>query len=131
VGKVGKVSKAGGAGDISDTGEVMVFDDSCPMCSAAARWVGKKTAIVPVPASAWKENLNGIGQRELAASVWVVGHGAPKSESLAVARILRRSHSSVLRLIGRVVALWGMRHVANVIYRWVARNRHRFLRKRG
>ncbi|MEI6742434.1 MAG: DCC1-like thiol-disulfide oxidoreductase family protein [bacterium] len=111
----------------------MIFDDSCPMCSAAARWVEKNTSLAVVPGSTWESGAAGIGDSELDRSVWTLSKSepAPQSEALAVAYILQHGRLRIFRIAGRIVSLWGIRSVANVIYRWIARNRRRFMRSRG
>jgi predicted DCC family thiol-disulfide oxidoreductase YuxK len=111
----------------------MIFDDSCPMCSAAARWVEKNTSLAVVPGSSWESGAAGIGDSELDRSVWTLSKSepAPQSEALAVAYILKHGRLRIFRIAGRIVSLWGIRSVANVIYRWIARNRRRFMRSRG
>lgn len=108
----------------------MVYDDSCAMCSAAARWVEKNTDLTLVPGS-----TSSLSADDLDRSVWLVGDtkiGNTKiGEALAVAGILKRSHRWWWRACGRLLALWGVRHVGNVVYRIVARNRHRFTKGRG
>jgi predicted DCC family thiol-disulfide oxidoreductase YuxK len=48
-----------------------------------------------------------------------------------VSYILQHSRRRIWRIAGRIISLWGIRSVANVIYRWIARNRRRFMRSRG
>lgn len=116
----------------NDTQACMIFDDSCVMCSAAARWVERNTDLVAVPGSEWQKGQAGIGDAELASSVWTLDGGqVAQNETRAVANILSHSRSRVYRFLGRVLVLWGIRHVANVVYRFIARNRHRFLKPRG
>jgi predicted DCC family thiol-disulfide oxidoreductase YuxK len=108
----------------------MVYDDSCVMCSAAARWVGKNTDLTLVPGSS-----SSLPATDLDRSVWLMGAGdtadAKVGEALAVAGILRHSRRWWWRACGAVLSLWGVRHMGNVVYRFVARNRHRFLKTRG
>jgi hypothetical protein len=103
------------------------------MCSAAARWVEKNTSLAVVPGSTWESGAAGIGDSELDRSVWTLSSAtpAPQSEALAVAFILNNSHRRVWRIAGRIISVWGIRSVANVIYRWIDRNRRRFMRSRG
>lgn len=111
----------------------MIFDDSCRMCSAAARWVEKNTSLAVVPGSTWESGTAGIGDSELNRSVWTFSKSAPtpQSEALAVSYILQHGRYRIFRFAGRIISLWGVRSIANVIYRWIARNRHRFMRSRG
>ncbi len=104
----------------------MVYDDSCTMCSAAARWVEKNTNLTLVPGS-----TSSMSADDLDRSVWLVNQGETRGEALAVAGILRRSRRWWWRLCGRLLAIWGIRHLGNVMYRVVARNRHRFTKGRG
>ncbi len=103
------------------------------MCSAAARWVEKNTSLAVVPGSTWESGAAGIGDSELDRSVWTLSKSepAPQSEALAVAYILKHGRLRIFRIAGRIVSLWGIRSVANVVYRWIARNRRRFMRSRG
>ena len=106
--------------------ECMVYDDSCAMCSAAARWVERNTDVALLPGS-----TSNLSAEQLDTSVWLVGDGESKSRSLAVAGILVRSHRRVWRICGHVLRVWGVRHVGDVVYRIVAANRHRFTKVRG
>ena len=106
--------------------ECMVYDDSCAMCSAAARWVERNTDVALVPGS-----TSDLSAEQLDTSVWLVGDGESKSRSLAVAGILVRSHRRGWRVCGHVLRVWGIRHVGDVVYRIVAANRHRFTKVRG
>ena len=106
--------------------ECMVYDDSCAMCSAAARWVERNTDIALVPGS-----TSDLSAEQLDTSVWLVGDGESKSRSLAVAGILVRSRRRGWRICGHVLRVWGIRHVGDVVYRIVAANRHRFTKVRG
>ena len=105
--------------------QCMVYDDSCAMCSAAARWVEKNTDLTLVPGS-----TSSLSADDLDRSVWLVSD-TKVGEALAVAGILKRSRRWWWRVCGHVLAVWGVRHVGNVVYRIVARNRHRFTKGRG
>jgi len=104
----------------------MVYDDSCAMCSAAARWVERNTDVELIPGS-----TSSLSAEQLDTSVWLVGDGGSTSRALAVAGILKRSRRWWWRACGHVLAVWGIRHVGDVVYRVIAANRHRFTRKRG
>ena len=104
----------------------MVYDDSCAMCSAAARWVERNTDVELVPGS-----TSDLSAEALDASVWLVGDGESTSRALAVAGILKRSRRWWWRAGGHVLAVWGIRHVGDVVYRVIAANRHRFTKSRG
>jgi predicted DCC family thiol-disulfide oxidoreductase YuxK len=109
---------------------VLVFDGDCGVCSSAARLVsgrlrrrGSDFAVEP-----WQRlDLDAYGltpQQCSEALRWVAADGAVSTAQDAVARCLLACRAWV-RPAGAVLLVPGIRQVAGLVYRWVARNRHR------
>lgn len=98
--------------------DVVVYDGDCGICEASGRWI---TAHVPNVAVV-SHHQYGLDQID---AVWFVT-GARRFEGApAIAQILRRAESRVLRGAGFVIGLPLVRTVAAVVYLLVARNRRR------
>ena len=108
-------------------GPVLVFDGDCAFCSSSVRllerWVGRRPVIV-----AWQRaDLNQLGltpEQCSEALQWVGLHGQQRHGADAVAATLRHAGKGWW-VIGAVMSVPGIRQLAGVVYRWVARNRHR------
>ncbi|MDX6285366.1 MAG: hypothetical protein QOG53_851 [Frankiales bacterium] len=105
---------------------VLVFDGDCSFCTSSARVAGRiapTARIVP-----WQEaDLNALGIDQEAASAalqWVDSDGRVSAGADAVARMLRTG-ALLWRILGAVMLLPGIRQLAGVGYRLVAKNRHR------
>jgi predicted DCC family thiol-disulfide oxidoreductase YuxK len=109
---------------------VLVYDGDCAFCSSAARvlahWLRRSPADFAV--EPWQHlDLAPLGlttEQCVEAVRWVGADGRREHGEAAVARALLASRPWV-RPLGRVLLLPGVRAVAGVVYRWVARNRHR------
>lgn len=109
---------------------VLVFDGDCAICSTLARFVERairrqESDFVVAP---WQEvDLAALGLTEAAcieALQWVARNGQISSAQNAVARTLWAGHLW-WRPFAAIIATPGINHLAGVIYRWVAANRHR------
>lgn len=106
---------------------VLVYDGDCALCSSSARalerWIRHRPTVV-----AWQHAPLvelGLTQDDCETAVqWVEADGTVLSAHLAVARVFVYGGRGWW-LIGRFLLLPGVRSVAGIAYRWVARNRHR------
>ncbi|MBT0768993.1 DUF393 domain-containing protein [Kineosporia sp. J2-2] len=106
---------------------VLVFDGDCGICT---RLAGVVTGYLRPPAAVepWQRlDLSAYGLTAEActeALQYVDADGTVYAAELAVARLLRASRLWA-RPAGRLIELPGLRQVSGLLYRWVARNRHR------
>lgn len=106
---------------------VLVYDGDCALCSSSVRalerWIGRRPEIV-----AWQHtDLADLGLTEQQceeAVQWVDVDSSVVSAHLAVARTLVYGGKG-WRLLGHLLGLPLVRAIAGVVYRSVARNRHR------
>ena len=108
-------------------GPLLVFDGDCAFCARSVRFVEKRIRRHPEIRSWQSLDLDTLGltQAECEEAVqWVGADGQRASAHLAVARTLIHGGRG-WAILGRVVLLPGIRSLAGVVYRWIARNRHR------
>lgn len=106
---------------------LLVFDGDCAFCTRSVRFVERRIRRHPRIA-AW-QSLDlaelGLTQEDCEKAVqWIGADGTRAEAHVAVARTLvygRRGWA----VLGRIILLPGVRSLAGVVYRWVARNRHR------
>lgn len=119
---------------------VLVFDGDCAFCSSCVRW-GERYLRQTLASGGWEavafqfadlaalDALAG-GRGEVSAEraerevLWVTPSGRVYGGAQAVARLLMRS-GGAWAYLGAVLTAAPVRPVAGVVYRWVARNRHR------
>jgi predicted DCC family thiol-disulfide oxidoreductase YuxK len=105
---------------------LLVFDGDCRFCTSSARLAArmvKSAEIVP-----WQRaDLAALGVRRdeaIKAVQWVDGNGRVSAGAEAVARMLLTG-TLLTRLLGALLMLPGIRLIADVVYRVVAKNRGR------
>jgi predicted DCC family thiol-disulfide oxidoreductase YuxK len=97
---------------------VVVYDGDCGICEASAGFIRKHIPNVDVMSH------HDYGVSYLS-SVWFVTNLRRYEGSTAVAAILKLSDKRILRTVGSLIALPGVRVVASAIYFVVAKNRRR------
>ncbi|MFF7989372.1 thiol-disulfide oxidoreductase DCC family protein [Kitasatospora xanthocidica] len=119
---------------------VLVFDGDCAFCSSCTRWA-ERYLRQTLASGGWEAvafqfaDLDALdaragGRGEVSAEragrevLWVTPAGRVHGGAQAVARLLMRS-GGVWAYLGAVLTLAPVRPVAGLVYRWVARNRHR------
>ena len=108
-------------------GPVLVFDGDCAFCSSSVRWLERWVGCRPVIVAWQRADLNRLGltpEQCSEALQWVGAQGERRDGADAVAATLRHGGKGWW-IIGAVMSVPGIRHLARVVYRWVARNRHR------
>jgi predicted DCC family thiol-disulfide oxidoreductase YuxK len=119
---------------------VLVFDGDCAFCSSCARWA-ERYLRQTLASGGWEAvafqfadlaalDVLAGGRGEVSAEraerevLWVTPTGRVYGGAQAVARLLMRS-GGVWAYLGAVLTAAPVRPVAGLVYRWVARNRHR------
>src|SRR5690242_11266967 len=106
-------------------GAMLVYDGDCAFCTRCARWLAARARGVRVVA--WQTlDLAEVGlteQQVSAAAYWVDGADVEHSE-VAVARALMACGTG-FAVLGRLLLLPGVRRLAGMGYRFVARHRGR------
>jgi predicted DCC family thiol-disulfide oxidoreductase YuxK len=105
---------------------VLVFDGDCAFCTSSARWARRLLRLDAV--EPWQQlDLEQLGldpERCNAALQWVGIDGQIVEADRAVVAAMR--HAGRLWLLpAAVLSAPGIRSLAALSYRWVARNRHR------
>ncbi|MBV6698306.1 DUF393 domain-containing protein [Kitasatospora aureofaciens] len=124
--------------DVKDP--VLVFDGDCAFCSSCVGWAERYLRqtlasggweAVPfqfADLAALDARAGGVGEvsweRAEREVLWVTPAGRVYGGAQAVARLLMRS-GGAWAFAGGLLALAPVRPVAGVVYRWVAKNRHR------
>lgn len=109
---------------------VLVFDGDCAFCTSSARLLAARLRRSPTDFAVepWQHlDLDALGltpQECSEALRWVGADGRHDHGEGAVGRALLASRWWV-RPVGALLLLPGVRAAAGVVYRWVARNRHR------
>jgi predicted DCC family thiol-disulfide oxidoreductase YuxK len=106
---------------------VLVFDGDCAFCSSSVRWIERRIRRHPTLVPYQFAPLDELGLTAEAcrdAVQWVGAGGEIRSANRAIAAMLVAAGSG-WRLLGHVIDLPVVRSLAGVVYRWVARNRHR------
>jgi predicted DCC family thiol-disulfide oxidoreductase YuxK len=106
---------------------VVIFDGDCAICTTLSGVIERRLR-PPAAVQPWQRlDLAAYGLTEvdcIEALQYVDADGQVYAGELAVARLLRASRWWA-RPAGVVIGLPGVRSVAGVVYRWVARNRSR------
>lgn len=107
-------------------GPILVFDGDCGFCTtsarAAERWLGLDRV---VPWQFLDLAALGLDEERCASAVqWVAVDGSVASAEHAVIAALRYS-GGIWKVLGATLALPGVRRLAGVVYRLVARYRYR------
>jgi predicted DCC family thiol-disulfide oxidoreductase YuxK len=106
---------------------VVIFDGDCGICTTLAGVIERRLR-PPAAVQPWQRldlAAYGLSAAECTEALqYVDADGRVYAGELAVSRLLRASRPWA-RPAGIVIGLPGVRSVAGVVYRWVARNRSR------
>ncbi len=112
------------------TGGTLVYDGDCGFCTTTARWVERRLndGNRVVPAQQADLEALGLTAEDVARSAWWIDpDGTRRDEHLGIAGALRAMNGPWPAL-GRLLALGPISPLARLVYRLVARNRHRIHR---
>jgi len=111
----------------SDAIPVLVYDGDCAFCTRSVRFIERRISRHP-RIVAWQhadlEPLGLTAEMCETAVQWVGTDGSVASGHRAVARTLIHG-GGLWWVMGRIILLPGISSVSALVYRWVARNRHR------
>lgn len=106
---------------------MLVFDGDCAFCTRSVRFIERRISRHPRIVAWQHTELEPLGlTREMCETAvqWVGVDGEVSSGHRAVARTLIHGRRG-WRVLGHLILLPGIDAVAALVYRWVARNRHR------
>lgn len=109
-----------------DVRPLLVFDGDCAFCTRCVRFIERRIARHPRIEPWQRLDLGSLGlSREQCESAvqWIDGDKRD-SAHVAVARVLLHGGKG-WAILGGALLLPGIRQLAGVVYRWVAKNRHR------
>lgn len=105
----------------------LVYDGDCAFCTRSVRFIERRIARRPTIVAWQSTDLEALGlTSEMCETAvqWVGVDAAIESGHRAVARTLIHGGKG-WAVLGRVILLPGVSWLAGVVYRWIARNRHR------
>lgn len=123
------ITKVGDVPGTSRREPILIFDGDCGFCTTSAgvaQRLRRRQEDYAVVAYQFAD-LDSLGLTEEAcaqALQWVDAAGRISSAERAIAEVLRHGRWWV-RPLGEMLRVPPVRRLAGVIYRWVARNRHR------
>ena len=106
---------------------ILVFDGDCAFCTSCVRFIERRMKHHPKIVAWQLSDLSTLGltQAECEEAVqWIGADGKRASAQHAVGQTLVHAGKGWM-VLGRIALLPGISHVAGVIYRLIARNRHR------
>ena len=112
---------------MSGRGAVLLYDGDCAFCSSSVRLLQRFVAQLPAIEPFQLADLEPLGvttEQCAAALQWIGADGRRAEGERAIAQVLVDAGTG-WRILGRLLRLPGVSWCAGVVYRWVARNRHR------
>lgn len=106
---------------------VLLFDGDCAFCTTCATWMQRHIRRLDSAVPYQFAELDALGVTAAdceRALQWVGTDGTVLSAHLAVAQVLVGAGRG-WAVIGHAIRLPGIRWISGLVYRWVARNRHR------
>jgi predicted DCC family thiol-disulfide oxidoreductase YuxK len=106
---------------------ILLFDGDCAFCTTCANWAKRHIRrLDPIEPYQFADlDALGVTAEQCESAVQLVGSdGTVVSANLAIAQVLIDAGKG-WRVIGLAMRLPGLRQVSGLMYRWVARNRHR------
>ncbi|WP_212829686.1 thiol-disulfide oxidoreductase DCC family protein [Catellatospora sp. TT07R-123] len=107
---------------------LLVYDGDCGFCTRSVLWLRSILSAWP-DARPWQVlDLSALGLTRADADTavqWIFPDGGSVSGVQAFAQLFRYQPEWRYRLVGRLLGTVPLRYPAAVVYRWIARNRHR------
>ena len=112
--------------EIAEPTPLLIFDGDCAFCSRCVQFIERRIRRHPRIQSWQRSDLVSLGltQEQCETAVQFVDRGSITSAHVAVARVLIYGKKG-WSLLGYAMLLPGIKQVAGVVYRWVAKNRDR------
>ncbi len=108
---------------------ILILDGTCGFCQQSAIWLQRRLrAPIDFRASQTLSDADlaqwSITRRDVDSAVYVIHKGQVFQGAVAISRALQRARRG-WPLLGTLIAVPGLNFVAEVVYRFVAKNRHR------
>jgi len=106
---------------------LLIFDGDCAFCTSAVNRLKELLPVFP-ESSPWQWldiDQYGLSNEDVTEYAWVVTSRRQFAGHLAGSALLRMQPTFGLRFLGHLIATPPVSWVAAIVYRWVARNRHR------
>jgi predicted DCC family thiol-disulfide oxidoreductase YuxK len=105
--------------------ERLVFDGDCGFCTTSANWLAKGSHVDVVPWQFLDLDSVGLTVDQVSTAVWWLSDDRPVEHSSRAIGLALRARGGVWSWAGWALLVPAVRPVADLVYRLVARNRHR------
>lgn len=111
---------------IVDPTPLLIFDGDCAFCTSSVRFIERRIRRHPRIQPWQRSDLAGLGltQEQCETAVQLIEDGRVTSAHVAVARLLIYGKRG-WAVLGYLLLAPGIKQIAGVVYRWVAKNRDR------
>ena len=105
---------------------LLIFDGDCAFCTSSVRFIERRIRRRPRIQPWQRSDLAGLGltQEQCETAVQLIENGRVTSAHVAVARLLIYGKRG-WAVLGYLLLVPGIKQIAGVVYRWVAKNRDR------
>jgi len=105
---------------------LLIFDGDCAFCTSSVQFIERRIRRHPHIQSWQRSDLAGLGltQEQCESAVQLIENGRVTSAHVAIARLLIYGKWG-WAVLGYLLLVPGIKQIAGVVYRWVAKNRDR------
>ena len=105
---------------------LLIFDGDCAFCTSSVQFIERRIRRHPRIQPWQRSDLAGLGltQEQCESAVQLIENGRVTSAHVAVARLLIYGKRG-WAVLGYLLLVPGIKQIAGVVYRWVAKNRDR------
>ncbi len=105
---------------------LLIFDGDCAFCTSSVRFIERRIRRHPRIQSWQRSDLAELGltQEQCETAVQLIENGRVTSAHVAIARLLIYGKRG-WAVLGYLLLVPGIKQIAGVVYRWVAKNRDR------
>ena len=105
---------------------LLIFDGDCAFCTSSVRFIERRIRRHPRIQSWQRSDLAKLGltQEQCETAVQLIENGRVTSAHVAIARLLIYGKWG-WAVLGYLLLVPGIKQIAGVVYRWVAKNRDR------
>lgn len=106
---------------------VLIFDGDCGFCTSTANWIVKhsRISIAAVPYQWARLEEFGLTSQQASAEVQLVSDGSIFAGHYCMAKLLKLQPNLLVRLIGKLMTAPGINSISELVYKWIAANRHK------
>lgn len=111
---------------IVESTPLLIFDGDCAFCTSSVRFIERRIRRHPRIQSWQRSDLAELGltQEQCETAVQLIENGRVTSAHVAIARLLIYGKRG-WAVLGYLLLVPGIKQIAGVVYRWVAKNRDR------